>query len=220
MQMSMSMYMTIDEAIAHVKDLHAGQTDFGGVEYWKHCVATMNNLPLDATHEEKLIALFHDVIEDVTDGEEKLKRLGVPSSVIAAVALLSHNNPIYKGLTYHQYIMDIVAHGDRRLIRVKMAANARNNDPSRVGNYKTTADREYYTARYTIARDIMVSGLRRLDDEGIFTLDVVAVITMFLLALSLAVFVSPALGVRMGAAMFFLFGVFKVLQFVLRRMRI
>lgn len=119
---------TIEETIAFIKAAHAGQVDKGGVEYWKHPVSVMNRLGPDISHECKLVALLHDVIEDTRYGAEDLVRLGYPESVVESVKRLSKP----PGVPYLDCIKAIVASGDRMAIAVKRADNQDNLDPERL----------------------------------------------------------------------------------------
>lgn len=55
---------SIDETIAFIRSAHVGQTDKAGAPYWRHPVSVMERLGADATEDEKLVALLHDVVED------------------------------------------------------------------------------------------------------------------------------------------------------------
>ena len=119
---------TIKQTIEFIRAAHAGQTDKGGQPYWQHPVAVMRRLGPSASKAEKLTALLHDVIEDTGTTADDLRRLCYPEDVIAAVVLLSRP----QGVHYLDWIRSIAESGNRMAIRVKIADNEHNSDPSRV----------------------------------------------------------------------------------------
>jgi len=119
---------TIDETIAFIQKAHAGQTDKGGHDYWRHPVSVMNRLPNDATESERHAALLHDVLEDTEFTAEDLQALGYTDDVIRTVELLSRP----PGLTYMEWIRSLAVSGNRAAIRIKIADNEDNSDPARI----------------------------------------------------------------------------------------
>lgn len=119
---------TIDDTIEFIKRAHMGQFDKGGVEYWKHPVSVMNRLPPDASLNEKLAALLHDVLEDTEYTAQDLLTLGYPHEVVDTVKMLSRPD----GMTYMDWIRSIAASGNMAAIRVKIADNEDNSDPRRI----------------------------------------------------------------------------------------
>jgi (p)ppGpp synthase/HD superfamily hydrolase len=122
---------TVDETIAFIKKAHEGQTDKSGKPYWLHPVAVMHRLGENASEQEKLTALLHDVIEDTDYTAEQLLAMGYKKAVVTAVQMLSRekgpNRP-----TYIEWIRSIAASGNEIVIKVKIADNEENSDPARV----------------------------------------------------------------------------------------
>lgn len=119
----------IDELLDHAKELHKGQIDKTGVPYWHHCTRVLQfcetlcyvlgDESLSA-QEIAITALFHDVIEDVEDGEEKLKNFLSPDELTTAM-------PRLRLLTkpddtpYDEYVAKVVNFGDKITLLVKFA---------------------------------------------------------------------------------------------------
>ena len=117
--------MTVIEAVSLAARLHGAQTDKLGEPYLGHLVRVMLRLPTDASDDEKVAALLHDVIEDVPDGSRLLAEAGVPARVIGLVATLTRRD----GEDYDAFI-DRVAGTPAR--RVKRADVEDNSDPGRL----------------------------------------------------------------------------------------
>ena len=120
----------IEDTIAFIKEAHAGQMDWTGAEYWQHPVAVMNLLPEDATLEEKLAALLHDVVEDTDHTIVTLRDRGYPEEVLTILDLVTRDKA--DGRSYMVWVRAIVASGNRGAIRVKLADNRHNSDPARI----------------------------------------------------------------------------------------
>ena len=121
----------IDQIIEHVKLLHAGQTDKTGLPYWHHCtrvanacvtlshVAGIGTSP-DEARTIAMVSLLHDIIEDVPDGEERLKGILAPDeldAVVPSLRLLTKSD----GMSYGDYVERIMASGDHVALLVKFA---------------------------------------------------------------------------------------------------
>jgi hypothetical protein len=104
--------------------LHGPQVDKLGEPYLRHLVRVMPRLPADASQDEKLAALLHDVIEDVPGGSQRLAEAGVPARVIDLVATLTRGD----AEDYDAFV-DRVAGTARR---VKRADVEDNSDPARL----------------------------------------------------------------------------------------
>jgi len=117
--------LTVIEAVSLAARLHGAQTDKLGEPYLGHLVRVMLRLPTDASDDEKVAALLHDVIEDVPDGSRLLAEAGVPARVIGLVATLTRRD----GEDYDAFI-DRVAGTPAR--RVKRADVEDNSDPGRL----------------------------------------------------------------------------------------
>jgi (p)ppGpp synthase/HD superfamily hydrolase len=122
---------TIGETIDHIRLLHAGQLTKAGEPYWTHPVAVMCLLPADATDDERIAALLHDVIEDCGCSAGMLRDSGYSHRTVDLVQALSRpvgaNRP-----TYSEWIASIIASGDRGLMQIKLADNRHNSMPDRI----------------------------------------------------------------------------------------
>ena len=92
--------MTPIDAVSLAAHLHDGQRDKLGQPYIGHCVRVMMRLPADASDEERIAALLHDVIEDVPDGHTLLMKAGVPELALSIVMQLTRA----RGESYDTYI--------------------------------------------------------------------------------------------------------------------
>lgn len=120
---------TIEETITFIREAHAGQTDKAGAPYWLHPVSVMERLGPDASLDEKLAALLHDIVEDTRYSLNGLRKLGYADTVVEAVRLLTKPKP---EVPYLDWIRTIAESGNIIAIRVKIADNEDNIDPGRV----------------------------------------------------------------------------------------
>ena len=141
--------MKCKEAIAYATKLHAGQVDKAGRPYIEHPLRVVGLLPGDATEDEKIAAVLHDVIEDcgVTAGE--LIDAGVPTASVRIVEALTRRS----GEPYEAFIDRIAAAGDSE-VKVKVADIEDNRSPERLAMLDAaTAQRlveKYAKARATL----------------------------------------------------------------------
>lgn len=121
---------TIEETIAFIQNVHAGQTDKAGEPYWKHPYAVMKRLPEDTDVEVKLAALLHDVLEDTPKTREDLLEMGYSERTVRAVEAVTKK----KGdpHSYEEWIDLIIASGNADAILVKYADMSENFDPERI----------------------------------------------------------------------------------------
>ena len=77
---------TIDRAIMIASIAHAGQKDKAGKPYILHPLRVMLTVASDknATDEQKIVAVLHDVIEDTYVQEQQLKENGFSEDIINA----------------------------------------------------------------------------------------------------------------------------------------
>lgn len=111
----------LQRAIEIAVAAHAGQTTKNGDPYILHPLAVMSML---YTHEEKIVGVLHDVIEDTTIDD--LLAEGFDDNVIGALEALNH----IKGIPYDEYI-EIVAQ-NILAVKVKLADLKHNMDVSRL----------------------------------------------------------------------------------------
>lgn len=137
------------KAISWAAQCFEHTTDKGGHPYILHCIRVMEGL--HTTDEElKIIAILHDVIEDVfTENPQKglsiLREKGFSERVIDALDLLTHR----KGVPYDDYIKGISFNPDATL--VKLSDLKDNSDITRLkGLTKKDFDKmEKYHRSYT-----------------------------------------------------------------------
>lgn len=91
----------IEKALSIAVNAHAGQTDLDGEAYILHPmhVGLMGN-----TDEERATGFLHDVMEDCGYSAEQLLDEGIPSGVVNALRLLTHE----KGTSYEEYLQRII----------------------------------------------------------------------------------------------------------------
>ena len=87
--------MPIEDAIAHVAQLHHGQKDKGGVPYIWHLIRVAMVQRYDT---ERIVALYHDSLEDTAFTEEDLEMTfhDRPDVVEAVKALTRGKNEDYQ----------------------------------------------------------------------------------------------------------------------------
>jgi len=124
---------TLEETAALAGTLHAAQADKAGRPYIGHLArvsAHLRRLFPDASFAERHAAWLHDAIEDTEMTAAGLAELAYDPAVITIVEALTRDGE--SGLSYQQWIENIVATGLRGAMRVKLADLADNSDPSRL----------------------------------------------------------------------------------------
>ncbi len=76
---------TLEDTLIFAAQKHRGQTDKAGQPYIFHPIRVMENLGADASDEEKMAALLHDVVEDCGVSLDDLRGVGFSESVVVAV---------------------------------------------------------------------------------------------------------------------------------------
>lgn len=111
------------KAILLCFEAHAGQLDKSGLPYVLHPLHLAEQMPDEVS---AAVALLHDVVEDTPCTLDKLRELGFPDEVLAAVDLLTHR----KGVPYMDYVAAIRPNPVAR--RVKIADLQHNSDLTRI----------------------------------------------------------------------------------------
>lgn len=114
---------TLEDAIALAVEAHRGQRDKAGQCYVLHPLRLMLRLESEA---ERMAAVLHDVVEDTPYTLERLRALGYPEEVLAALDCLTRR----EGETYEAFIERIRPHALAR--RVKLADLEDNMDVRRL----------------------------------------------------------------------------------------
>ncbi|MDR1605900.1 MAG: GTP pyrophosphokinase [Streptococcaceae bacterium] len=111
---------------------HSGQVDKANVAYIEHPKRVASFVKTD---EEKATAFLHDTLEDTEVIMADLQAIGMPSSVMTAVQLLTHD----KNQPYFDYLAEVKQ--DQLARTVKLADLKHNSDVSRLHNL-TDSDNE------------------------------------------------------------------------------
>ena len=128
-----------------------GKNDKSCVPLADHCIRVMHGMGQNATDDQKIVALLHDIIEDTEHTAEGLLAMGYSATVVDAVVILTNANP--EG-DYFEYLRGIVASGNTLALHVKMADNLDNGDPRRIASLPTS-HRDRYAERYRRAWRIL-----------------------------------------------------------------
>ena len=134
-----------------VRSALGNKFDKSGLPLAEHCIRVMQGMGQNATDNEKLTALLHDIIEDTDHTAEGLLAMGYPAEVVDAVVILSNKDP---DGDYFDYVRSVVASGNALARRVKMADNLDNGDPKRIASLPVS-HRERFAERYRRAWRIL-----------------------------------------------------------------
>lgn len=102
---------------------HEGQVDKGGRPYINHPLTVAKNVK---GHEEKIVALLHDVVEDSNYSLEDIKSFGFSENVVKSIECLTRD----KDEDYDNYIKRILS--NPIAVKVKIADMEHNSDLSRI----------------------------------------------------------------------------------------
>ena len=137
---------TLEDALIYAAQKHRGQRDKAGKPYITHPLRVMNNLGLDATLEEQMAALLHDVVEDCDVSLDDLRAAGFPEAVVVAVDHLTKDS---EGEADYQKAIERAAR-DPIAQRVKIADLTDNMNLKRIANASDEDRRR--AAKYEKAR--------------------------------------------------------------------
>jgi (p)ppGpp synthase/HD superfamily hydrolase len=101
----------LERAIDVAVKSHQGQTDKAGQPYILHPLRVMMRMQ---THEERIAAVLHDVIEDTDVTIDDLGKAGVPQDVLVVVDHLTHR----PDESYEAYVERIATHPIARRIKI------------------------------------------------------------------------------------------------------
>ena len=127
-------------------EAHRDQVDKGGMPYVFHPFHLAEQME---TEEETCTALLHDVMEDTAWTYEQLAAEGFPSSVMEALALLTHDD----NTPYLDYVERLS--GNRIAARVKLADLRHNSTAGRlpvIGEKERKKMRKYLRAQAILTR--------------------------------------------------------------------
>ncbi len=108
----MIMNHPIDIALQIATKAHAGQLDRDGNPVILHPITVGM---MGHTDEERMAGFLHDVVEDTDYTFEDLLEAGIPSGVVNALRLLTHE----KGTPYMDYVQGIIDSGNPIALHVK-----------------------------------------------------------------------------------------------------
>lgn len=131
------MKSTLEDAIAFAALSHRAQRDKAGAPYILHPLRVMASLGREASENERIAAMLHDVVEDCGVELRDLRDIGFDEEVVAAVDALT-KRPEEKD-DYMRAIRRVALNPIAR--RVKIADLTDNMDPSRLET-PTEKDRE------------------------------------------------------------------------------
>jgi (p)ppGpp synthase/HD superfamily hydrolase len=114
---------TLEDAIALAVEAHRGQRDKSGQPYILHPLRVMLRLEGEPA---RMAAILHDVVEDTPYTLERLREMGYPPAVLAAVERLTRRS----GETYEAFIERVSE--DPLAARVKLADLEDNLDVRRL----------------------------------------------------------------------------------------
>lgn len=126
-------------------DVHKEQVDKSGLPYVFHPFHLAEQME---TEETTIVALLHDVVEDSDLTLDDLRQMGFGDTVIAALALLTHDPAV-------EYMDYVRAVKDNPIARaVKLADLRHNSDLTRLDviNEKAIARREKYLQAMTLLK--------------------------------------------------------------------
>lgn len=104
---------TIEDVIRIAVNAHDGMKDMVGNPAVSHVLAVGL---MGKTVAEQMAGFLHDVVEDTDITIEDLRAEGVEEEVLVAVDLLTHR----PGITYEDYVRNIVRSGNQTAIQVKL----------------------------------------------------------------------------------------------------
>ena len=112
-------------ALSIARNAHAGQTDKAGRPYIEHPLHVAESMDTEA---ETCAALLHDVVEDTDWTLEALADEGMPTEVIEALSLLTHDPSV----DYLDYVRKLKT--NPIAAKVKAADLRHNSDLTRLPN--------------------------------------------------------------------------------------
>lgn len=121
-------YPDLGTTIELMRAAHEGQMDKSGQPYYLHPLRVAMRVA-HCSAAERHAALLHDVVEDTPVIIAALAEHGYSDEVLELVALLTRNTP--EGESHRQYMARIVASGNVRAMRVKLADVYDNMSPAR-----------------------------------------------------------------------------------------
>ena len=123
--------MLLDKAFEIAQHAHDGQVDKGGRPYIEHPLAVSKAV---SSHDEKIVALLHDVVEDTKITLNDLRNAGFGAVIVAAISALTKT----ASEPYDDYLKRVKANPLARA--VKTADIKHNMNLSRLGRKPNHSD--------------------------------------------------------------------------------
>ncbi|HEX9996871.1 MAG TPA: HD domain-containing protein [Abditibacterium sp.] len=120
----------LEDALIFAAQKHRGQTDKAGAPYILHPLRVMGNLGRNASENERIAALLHDVVEDCGVSLEDLRAMGFDEEIVIAVDALTKRDD--EKADYMKAIRRVAENPIAR--RVKIGDLTDNSDISRIAN--------------------------------------------------------------------------------------
>lgn len=136
--------MKLTDAILLACSAHDGQTDKAGEPYILHPLRVMQAM---TTKTDRIVAVLHDVAEDVEYGWDLIHGGEFSDEVVDAVDALTRR----EGESYEDFIQRCAANPIAR--RVKLADIADNLSPSRSGSITDILRQRYEAGRAALEQD-------------------------------------------------------------------
>lgn len=163
------------DAFKFARAVHTGQTDKAGKPYLGHLDRVHTRLvslsagcpfwDVSEVDEAEQIAWLHDVIEDIPDGENRLRNEAFPDAVIRAVSWLSRNRACNPTAPYEDWVMDIASYAPLAILLVKLADVEDNSDPERLALLPEET-RARLLRKYEPAKEVLRAAARQKGWQG------------------------------------------------------
>ncbi|MDB5903546.1 MAG: Metal dependent phosphohydrolase, region [Betaproteobacteria bacterium] len=149
----------LGQSIEIMRRAHEGQLDKSGRPYYLHPLRVAMRL-IHCTPEERHAALLHDVVEDTPLTLADLRALGYSDEVLDLVDILTRRMPA--GESHREYLERIVASGNAKALRVKLADVLDNSSPAR----SRALPPEHQGMKHRFAKDLqrIAEALREMGD--------------------------------------------------------
>lgn len=145
----------VHKALELVTILFDKELDKGGHPYIVHLTSVYKSV---FTHDEKIVALLHDTMEDKHITKEDLRVLGFRDNIIEDVSVLTRVKPT----EYKDYIDAIIKNASVSALNVKLADLKNSMDLSRIKN-PTLNDYERVEKRYAPAYEKIMNRLKEME---------------------------------------------------------
>ena len=137
--------------------------------YW-HLVRCAIRLGPNASKQELLVALFHDILEDTNTTEQDLLNWSIPQDVVNAIKLCS--NIYYKNITHKQWMEVVRDSGDVLAIKAKLVDLADNKSYERMSGLELVMKQQVSQKTKKVKPDIVMKNVRHFINKKCYGLGV------------------------------------------------